>query len=349
MLAVAAISLALVLVSSYEASRQANRALDRSIELRRASLTLTDIARDLAVARRSVEMPGHDRWRLDAKRRVSALRPPSVLTPAEQTLLAPVAAAVADDGAPVVADVAVFTALARLQVSVESRASNLVADSERLLQRGRIVAGSAAMTAFAAMAAAAVDARATRRRASRLLRVVEQEAHTDPLTDLPNRRRWERALLDATVIDPASSLPLTIAIIDIDHFKAFNDANGHLAGDELLRDAASAWSDLLAAGDLLVRLGGEEFGLLLRRCDATVATGLLEQLRNRTPQEQSFSAGVATSTGDESAHELYARADHALYRAKRSGRACTVVADEGEQLTANPPRARASGPHALVS
>ena len=71
--------------------------------------------------------------------------------------------------------------------------------------------------------------------------------------------------------------PLTVALIDIDHFKRFNDTNGHQAGDQLLKSAAAAWSEALRAGDVIYRYGGEEFALLLADSIADEDAG-----RNRT-------------------------------------------------------------------
>ncbi|NJC69826.1 GGDEF domain-containing protein [Planosporangium thailandense] len=153
--------------------------------------------------------------------------------------------------------------------------------------------------------------------ADRLREVAQQ----DPLTGLPNRRAWNAALPAALQRAARDGTPLTLAVLDLDHFKQFNDAYGHQAGDQLLKEVAVAWADNLRAVDLVARYGGEEFVVLLPGATAAEAVALLDRLRPRTPTGCTFSAGVATWNGAESADELVARADRALYRAKDAGRA----------------------------
>jgi diguanylate cyclase (GGDEF)-like protein len=141
-------------------------------------------------------------------------------------------------------------------------------------------------------------------------------AETDPLTGLPNRRAWDARLRRAGLDEE----PLTIAMFDLDHFKRFNDSNGHLAGDQLLRDTASNWRDLLRNGDVLARLGGEEFGLLLVGCSPSAATEITERLRQAVTDNQTCSAGLAVRRDGEPLQSVLARADHALYDAKAYGR-----------------------------
>ncbi|MGH2874345.1 MAG: diguanylate cyclase domain-containing protein, partial [Solirubrobacteraceae bacterium] len=146
-------------------------------------------------------------------------------------------------------------------------------------------------------------------------------AQTDALTGLPNRRAWDARLVQAA----ADGQELTIAMLDLDHFKRFNDTHGHPAGDRLLKDTAAAWRDQLRCGDLLVRLGGEEFGLLLFDCDLDAANEVVERLRRFVSDDQSCSAGLALRRGDESVEAAVARADRALYDAKAAGRDCACV------------------------
>jgi diguanylate cyclase len=114
--------------------------------------------------------------------------------------------------------------------------------------------------------------------------------------------------------------PLAVAVFDIDHFKKFNDAYGHPAGDRLLKEAAACWRRHLRSADLLARYGGEEFAVLLPDAGPEAAREIIERMRTATPLGQTFSAGLATWNGTETSEELVARADAALYRAKAAGR-----------------------------
>lgn len=151
-------------------------------------------------------------------------------------------------------------------------------------------------------------------RADRLSELTDM-ASTDALTGLPNRRTWDQRLDEAL----SSGRRFTIAILDLDHFKDYNDTHGHPAGDLLLKEATAAWRDALRTGDLLARLGGEEFGLLTD-AEAGDALEMIERLRCLVPSEQTCSVGVASSTPGESAESVLARADAALYEAKLAGR-----------------------------
>jgi diguanylate cyclase (GGDEF)-like protein len=111
-----------------------------------------------------------------------------------------------------------------------------------------------------------------------------------------------------------------VAMLDLDHFKAFNDEHGHLAGDRQLTACAVAWQTQLRPGDILARLGGEEFAVLLNGCTLPDATTVIERLRSATPGRQTCSAGLAARQDDEPAETLMARADTELYAAKHAGR-----------------------------
>jgi diguanylate cyclase (GGDEF)-like protein len=158
--------------------------------------------------------------------------------------------------------------------------------------------------------AAAVIARAD------VLDNLADEAQTDPLTGLPNRRAWDAQVKRVH----SQGGQLVIAMIDFDHFKYFNDTYGHPAGDRLLKETAAAWRDQLRTGDLLARLGGEEFGLLLLDCDPDIATEVTERLRASVSDNWTCSAGIAVGRPGESAEDTIARADVALYEAKAAGR-----------------------------
>lgn len=166
---------------------------------------------------------------------------------------------------------------------------------------------------------------AERRRRERL----EQQARSDPLTGVLNRRGWDAALAAALTAATATGTPVTVAIADLDHFKAYNDTHGHPAGDRLLAGLARRWRAGLRTDDILARLGGEEFGLALPETTADTARQLVERLARDVPDGQTCSAGVAEWTGNETADAVLARADAALYEAKRLGRSRVAVAPEG--------------------
>jgi diguanylate cyclase (GGDEF)-like protein len=143
-------------------------------------------------------------------------------------------------------------------------------------------------------------------------------AATDPLTGLSNRRTWNRELTRALHASPRREV--CVAMLDLDHFKAFNDEHGHLAGDRQLTASAVAWQHQLRPGDILARLGGEEFAVLLNGCRLSDAMAVIERLRAATPGRQTCSAGLVEYRDDESADTLMARADTELYAAKHAGR-----------------------------
>ena len=150
-------------------------------------------------------------------------------------------------------------------------------------------------------------------------------ARTDALTGLPNRRAWDEALDRELAMANRSSSPVCVAVLDLDHFKEFNDLNGHPAGDTHLKEAAAVWGARLRSTDLIARHGGEEFAVLLTATGARQAQELIESLRACVPSEETVSAGIAEWDGVESAGELLIRADRALYQAKRNGRNRTIA------------------------
>jgi len=145
-------------------------------------------------------------------------------------------------------------------------------------------------------------------------------ARVDALTSLPNRRAWDEELPRALDRSRRDGQPLTLGMIDLDNFKAYNDAHGHQTGDSLLADAAVAWTAQLRGTDLLARYGGEEFGLALPHCPRAAADDVLKRLRKHVPDGQTCSIGAATWDGQETGEGLVSRADAALYQAKLEGR-----------------------------
>ena len=151
-------------------------------------------------------------------------------------------------------------------------------------------------------------------------------AHNDALTGIPNRRAWELELPREMARVRRYGGRLYVALLDLDHFKRFNDQHGHQDGDRLLKEATAAWRTRARQSDLLARYGGEEFTVLLRDCTPVEAVMVLDDLRAVTPGGQTFSAGLAEWDGQESPERLVGRADVGLYEAKRAGRDRVVIA-----------------------
>jgi diguanylate cyclase (GGDEF)-like protein len=159
-----------------------------------------------------------------------------------------------------------------------------------------------------------------------LLKRLDHLAHTDALTGLPNRRAWNDALHRALHGASRSGGSVSVAILDLDDFKAINDEHGHLAGDRLLRELAASWPLHVRAVDVLARLGGDEFGVLLVGCPVDEAEATVNRLRGDAPPGHALSAGLAEWDGIETADQLVERADAALYAAKAAGRDRITIA-----------------------
>jgi diguanylate cyclase (GGDEF)-like protein/PAS domain S-box-containing protein len=160
-----------------------------------------------------------------------------------------------------------------------------------------------------------------------LLQRVEAMARTDELTGLANRRAWDEELRREIARAARHTHALCVVLLDLDHFKRYNDEHGHQAGDGLLRDAAIAWRMRIRVTDFIARYGGEEFAILLPDCPPDEALTILERLRAATPEGQTCSAGVAYWDGSESPESLVGRSDAALYEAKRAGRDRIITAN----------------------
>jgi len=154
-------------------------------------------------------------------------------------------------------------------------------------------------------------------------------ARLDPLTGVANRRVWEEELQRVLTRARRDRKPLSVAILDLDNFKGFNDDWGHPRGDRLLRDVATAWSHALRDVDFLARYGGDEFAVVMPGCAGLDARAVLQRLREATPERQQTSGGVAEWDGKESADELVGRADAALFEAKRAHRGSIAIAAAG--------------------
>jgi diguanylate cyclase (GGDEF)-like protein len=159
-----------------------------------------------------------------------------------------------------------------------------------------------------------------------LERRLERIARTDVLTGLPNRRAWDEELKRELARADRNGTPLCVALLDLDHFKEFNDMHGHQAGDEHLRAVALLWRARLRTVDLIARYGGEEFAVILTGATLARAREVVERLRGSVPAGETVSSGIAEWGRSEPGAELVARADAALYEAKRTGRDRAVAA-----------------------
>ena len=158
------------------------------------------------------------------------------------------------------------------------------------------------------------------RQRAKLLQQLEKLAHTDSLTNLTNRRAWNEEFPQRLERAKRNQQPLTVAMIDLDHFKRFNDTYGHLEGDVLLREMAVVLRSNFRLNDFIARYGGEEFVVAFENCHLEQAGLLLERVQASMPLGQTFSAGITETDGTELPEMVLDRADKAMYLAKQNGR-----------------------------
>jgi diguanylate cyclase len=167
---------------------------------------------------------------------------------------------------------------------------------------------------------------------------VRVEAVTDPVTGISNRKHFQDMLHKAVEAADAHQTPLALVVIDIDHFKRFNDLYGHLTGDQVLRLVGMTMREQVKSRATLARFGGEEFGIVLPDAGPdeahTVAEAIRQSVLNRELIKRStgeslgritVSVGVASFRQGETAMSLLERADQSMYAAKRNGRNRTVI------------------------
>jgi diguanylate cyclase (GGDEF)-like protein len=179
------------------------------------------------------------------------------------------------------------------------------------------------LEALAVQAATAVGA-------ARLHEHTETLAMTDALTRLPNRRRLEADLATEVGVSARYGRPLGFAMIDVDHFKAYNDTLGHQAADVALQELANLLAGEVRTGDTVYRYGGEEIAIVMRETDGQAALQHADRVRGAVahhfsspnqPRALTVSIGVASMPAQATtAEQLVAAADAALYEAKHAGR-----------------------------
>ena len=166
-----------------------------------------------------------------------------------------------------------------------------------------------------------------------LNRTLSELATTDALTGLANRRAFDHSLQLELAIVERRATPLSLLMLDVDHFKRINDTLGHEAGDKVLLSMAQLLSGCARVIDVVARVGGEEFAVILPNTDAQGALEVAERMRIAVAQAHwlghptTISLGAATLQQQEDAASLYARADAALYAAKTAGRNRVVSAE----------------------
>lgn len=160
----------------------------------------------------------------------------------------------------------------------------------------------------------------TARRTSWIISQLNSQATIDPLTGAYNRRALDLALMREIDRAERNATPLSLAIIDLDNFKAYNDSFGHVEGDVLLQTATQNWKQVLKKTDLVARTGGEEFVFLFPGAKLDDVVPLLDRVRSQVPRGQTCSAGVTAFAVGDTIDSLLRRADTALYRAKANGK-----------------------------
>ena len=173
---------------------------------------------------------------------------------------------------------------------------------------------------------------------------IREVSLTDPLTGLKNRRFLDSVMEQAMYHSDRYKESLSLITIDIDFFKRVNDKYGHPIGDEVLVQTAKVIGECIRKADVLVRLGGEEFEILLPKTDILGAAEAAEKIRKRIEEEAhpragsiTASFGVAERTPGETFSAFYRRADDALYRAKQTGRNRVVIYDDRMRSPADDP------------
>lgn len=178
------------------------------------------------------------------------------------------------------------------------------------------------------------------------LAAIRTESLTDPLTGLANRKSFDEGLASEITAAEKSGHPLSLLMIDIDHFKRFNDTHGHLTGDQVLRLVAMSLQQNIKGQDFAARYGGEEFAVVLPKTSLRQATSVADQLRRivmtrelvkRTTGEKlgriTISAGVGQWHPGDPPQGLIERADTCLYAAKHNGRNCVICETDPEVVS----------------
>ena len=153
-----------------------------------------------------------------------------------------------------------------------------------------------------------------------LVQRIGRLATEDALTGLANRRAWEALLRHEVLNAPRNLSPLSIVLLDLDNFKHINDSRGHIAGDHVLQQVARALQRVTRKGDVAARWGGDEFALLLLKCDRDEASRIVGRVGEELAGIIEFSAGTGTWRGPQTMQDLLETADTELYEIKQRHR-----------------------------
>jgi diguanylate cyclase len=196
---------------------------------------------------------------------------------------------------------------------------------------------SAGLIGLASAIGLAASVKSQLRAQRKLIESYMCEARTDPLTGLGNRRALNQELDRRIAQWQRQAIPVSLLIVDVDHFKKFNDCHGHQAGDEMLRAVGRVLCSTFREMDLVTRYGGEEFAVVLPGITLSEAKPVAERVRLSVAENSyryrdtdlcvTVSVGIAEAKRSDDADEFVRRADAALYAAKKAGRNCTYVHD----------------------
>ena len=306
------------LAARFETVVQVGREIAGSLSVRYVSSAVTSASAELLGAPTTLWVRGEDQEFHASSRSVDAhgVRPSADLAPSE------VVAVAAADARTAVQDgsCAYPLVLAGMVVGVlETSTTDVDPDTAQVLQ------------ALLATAAAALES-------AHLHSAAKELADIDALTRLPNRRRFENDIDQEWERCRRYGRPMSLVMLDRDHFKTLNDEHGHLCGDQVLRGAADALGGVLRTSDTAYRYGGEEFAILPRETGLEDGFAVAQRLRTAVSEFTipgqgvlvTASAGVAERASAMSHYtELMAKADAALYDAKSAGRDCVVAAGLG--------------------
>jgi len=241
----------------------------------------------------------------------------------------------------------VFAVMERYRdVTAESR---LQENYRRLLEQER----SQKLLLAAEVARQTVELQRTNASLRVALAEVSRMARTDGLSGLANRRHFDEQLANLILLSKRNGEPLGLVIFDLDHFKQINDGHGHPAGDTLLREFSTCLRSVTRPVDVVARIGGEEFALLLPGVDAEGAARIarrVQETARKAALMTTASAGVAAFPSDGlTCSELHRGADRALYAAKRAGRDRVYLVGDlsspGEPPEGEPPARKRSEQH----